>query len=78
MAEILGIVSGSIAVDERASAVLKLKRLWKEVRDAPDYVNSLIDQLSLVHPLLTKTEAELRADEKLLASSGAARLRLKY
>ncbi|KAJ0419321.1 hypothetical protein BJY00DRAFT_286287 [Aspergillus carlsbadensis] len=78
MAEILGIVSGSITVAETASAVLKLKRLWNEVRDAPDYVDSLIDQLSLVHPLLAETETELRADEKLLASSSAARLSLNY
>jgi hypothetical protein len=78
MAEILGIVSGSIAVAETASAVLELKRLWNEVRDAPDYVDSLIDQLSFVHPLLTETETELRVDEKLLASSVTARLSLKY
>jgi hypothetical protein len=78
MAEILGLVSGSITVAETASAVLKLKRLWNEVRDAPAYIDSLIDQLSLVHPLLTETETELGADEKLLASSSAARLSLNY
>ncbi|KAL3465555.1 hypothetical protein BJX64DRAFT_252634 [Aspergillus heterothallicus] len=78
MAEMLGIVSGSITVAETASAVFKLKRLWDEVRDAPDYIDSLIDQLSLVHPLLTETETELQADEQLLTNSSAARLSLTY
>ncbi|KAL2857183.1 hypothetical protein BJY01DRAFT_242575 [Aspergillus pseudoustus] len=78
MAEIFGLVSGSIAVAETAGAVFKPKRLWKEVRNAPDYIDSLIDQLSLVQPLLTETEAELKEDEQLLTSSNAARLSLKY
>ncbi|KAL2808586.1 hypothetical protein BJX63DRAFT_435951 [Aspergillus granulosus] len=64
MAEILGLVSGSITVAETGSAVLKLKRLWNE--------------LSLVHPLLTETETELQGDERLLTSSRAARLSWTY
>jgi hypothetical protein len=65
MAEIIGVVSGCIAVVEVAakigSQVLAIKQLWQEIKDVPDTIRSLIDELSLLDPLLHDVEANFSA-----------------
>lgn len=70
MAEILGVVSGAIAVggaaQAAASRILAFKRLWNEVHRVPDRVNFLLDRLGLVEALLLDMEAELNQAQNIL------------
>ncbi|KAI1384188.1 uncharacterized protein F4822DRAFT_63089 [Hypoxylon trugodes] len=56
MAEALGIASSGIAIAQIASqvggAVFKLKRLWDEVKDIPDDIADLMEQIDCLDPIL--------------------------
>lgn len=59
MAEVLGIVTGSIALLEVAGRlggrVLKLKQLFDELKEVPDTIRSLMEQVAVVEPIRLKS-----------------------
>jgi hypothetical protein len=63
MAEVLGIVASGIAVTQGAQvlgqAILSLSRLWGEVRDVPDTIRHLVDDVELAGQLVGAIETEL-------------------
>ncbi|XXH06018.1 hypothetical protein Hte_012463 [Hypoxylon texense] len=60
MAEALGIAASGIAVAQLTSqvggAVLKLKQLWDEVKDVPEDIADLMEQIDCLDPVLWETE----------------------
>ncbi|KAI1803617.1 hypothetical protein F4811DRAFT_553696 [Daldinia bambusicola] len=60
MAEALGTAASGIAVAQIAlqvgGAVIKLKRLWDEVKDVPDDIADLMDQIDCLDPVLWEAE----------------------
>ncbi|KAI1464187.1 uncharacterized protein F4812DRAFT_453064 [Daldinia caldariorum] len=60
MAEALGVAASGIAVAQIAvqvgGAVIKLKQLWDEVKDVPDDVADLMDQIDCLDPVLWEAE----------------------
>ncbi|ETS75529.1 hypothetical protein PFICI_12473 [Pestalotiopsis fici W106-1] len=60
MAEVLGVVASGIAVVDAAgqigSGIIKLRRLWSQVKDVPDTVNSLMQQLELLAVVMGEME----------------------
>lgn len=82
MAEVFGVVAGAITIGgmtrRLATSVLALKRLWDEVRDAPETINVLIKQLELVNPILSYIEMDfLRLDSTAL-NERALKLSMDY
>ncbi|SPQ26949.1 24cdb28b-fdde-462c-b0a5-5f1faf7bd1d2 [Thermothielavioides terrestris] len=73
MAEVLGVVASGIAVAQAAQslggAVVALARLWREVRDVPDAVRAVLDELELAGEVVAAIESELTA---AAAAAGAA------
>ncbi len=63
MAEVLGIVASSIAVVQAAQAlsqaILSLTRLWGEVRDVPETIRHLVEDLELSGQIVAEIETEL-------------------
>lgn len=82
MAEVLGLVSSVIAVAELAgrvaSSAATLKRLWDEVKDVPEEVNALTEQLELLHPFLAEMEIELLQASDTTRNFNAAKRALDY
>ncbi|CRK39344.1 hypothetical protein BN1723_004568 [Verticillium longisporum] len=72
MAEVLGIVTGSIALLEVAGRlggrVLKLKQLFDELREVPDTIRNLMEQVAVVEPILDQM------DDNLASSAGTSSL----
>ncbi|OTB17386.1 hypothetical protein K445DRAFT_276313 [Daldinia sp. EC12] len=60
MAEALGIAASGIAVAQIAiqvgGAVVKLKQLWDEVKNVPDGIADLMDQIDCLDPILWEAE----------------------
>lgn len=60
MAEALGIAASGITVAQLSSqvggAVLKLKQLWDEVKDVPEDIADLMEQIDCLDPVLWETE----------------------
>ncbi|KAI1461783.1 hypothetical protein F4805DRAFT_413339 [Annulohypoxylon moriforme] len=60
MAEALGIVASGIAVAQvagtAANAVIRLKRLWGEVKDVPENIADLMEQIDCLDPALWEAE----------------------
>ncbi|KAI0105938.1 hypothetical protein F4814DRAFT_452317 [Daldinia grandis] len=60
MAETLGVAASGIAVAQIAiqvgGTVVKLKQLWDEVKDVPDDVVDLMDQIDCLDPVLWEVE----------------------
>ncbi|KAK8119698.1 uncharacterized protein PG998_004324 [Apiospora kogelbergensis] len=54
MTEPLGVVASGIAVAQlgvaTGGAILKLKKLWDQVNDAPETISDLIERLELIYP----------------------------
>lgn len=65
MAEIIGLVSGGIAIAQATgkvgSLVLSLSRLWKEVKDVPETIKALVEQLKYFALSIDAIEAEPQA-----------------
>ncbi|KAJ0420822.1 hypothetical protein BJY00DRAFT_323571 [Aspergillus carlsbadensis] len=82
MAEVVGILSGGItladATHKAGSAIVALKRLWNEVHNVPDYINTLLDRLSLLRAVLADTESELRRDPTILAGNSTLQQTVQY
>ncbi|KAF3019033.1 hypothetical protein E8E14_013459 [Neopestalotiopsis sp. 37M] len=61
MAEVLGGVASGIAVVDATfkigSGIIKLKRLWDEVKDVPDTIKSLMQRLELLAVVMGEMEA---------------------
>ncbi|KAK0748334.1 hypothetical protein B0T21DRAFT_344008 [Apiosordaria backusii] len=64
MAEIIGLVSGGIAITQAAGKVgglvLSLSRLWKEVKDVPATITALVEQLEYFALSIDTIETELQ------------------
>ncbi|KAF3069745.1 hypothetical protein GL218_07876 [Daldinia childiae] len=60
MAEALGVAASGIAVAQIAiqvgGTVVKLKQLWDEVKDVPDDIADLMDQIDCLDPVLWEVE----------------------
>ncbi len=63
MAEVLGFVASGIAVAQGAQAlsqaVLSLSRLWAEVRDVPETIRYLVEDLELSGQVVADIERQL-------------------
>lgn len=60
MAEALAVAASGIAVAQITiqvgSAVVKLRRLWGEIKDVPDDITDLMDQIDCLDPVLLGAE----------------------
>jgi len=60
MAEVIGIVASGIAIGQATagitSSLLKLKSLWNELRDVPEDLQHLAQELEIVYLVLAKNE----------------------
>ena len=76
MAEVLGVVASGIAVAQAAQtvgqAVLSLTQLWKEIKDAPDTIQTLLDELGATGELVTAIESELESSLSSVPRDGAS------
>ncbi|KAJ5604022.1 hypothetical protein N7537_006978 [Penicillium hordei] len=61
-----------------AKGILALKRMWNDVHEVPEYINSLLDRLTLVQSVLDDLETELSRDQQLFASNSAIKLSIRY
>lgn len=65
MAEVLGVVASGIAVVQAVQTVghvvSSLTQLWKEVKDAPETSQNILDELEVAGELATAIEAELQS-----------------
>ncbi|KAI0377506.1 hypothetical protein F5Y04DRAFT_291741 [Hypomontagnella monticulosa] len=63
MAEMLGVAASGIAVAQITiqvgSTVLKLKKLWEEIKDVPDDIADLMDQIDCLEPVVWEAENSL-------------------
>lgn len=84
MAEILGFVASVVSVTQVAGKVsvivMKLQRLWSEVKDVPESINALMMHLELLYPMLSEMEkqynqapATVQADRLAILSLDHAR-----
>ncbi|SPO02984.1 uncharacterized protein DNG_05665 [Cephalotrichum gorgonifer] len=62
MAEILGIVASGLTVVEVAARLgtgaFTLKRVWAQVKGAPQTITALVDEIGMISPLLEQLEAD--------------------
>ncbi|CAJ2514179.1 Uu.00g022980.m01.CDS01 [Anthostomella pinea] len=62
MAEILGAVASGIAIAQitgtAGGAVLKLKKLWSEVKNVPETITDLMEQIDCLDPALWEAEQQ--------------------
>ncbi|KAI1374189.1 hypothetical protein F4677DRAFT_172830 [Hypoxylon crocopeplum] len=60
MAEALGVAASGIAIAQISAqvggAVFKLKQLWDEIKDVPDDIADLMEQIDCLDPVLWQTE----------------------
>ncbi|OTB05169.1 hypothetical protein M426DRAFT_144477 [Hypoxylon sp. CI-4A] len=60
MAEALGVAASGIAIAQISTQVggtlFKLKKLWDEVKDVPDYITDLMEQIDCLNPVLWEVE----------------------
>ncbi len=65
MAEVLGVVASGIAVVQAVQTVgqvvSSLTQLWKEVKDAPETIQNILDELEVAGELATAIQAELQS-----------------
>lgn len=82
MAELLGLVASAITVVEVAghvaTTVVALKRLWTEVRDVPETVNALMEQLEVLHPVLEDMESQFLDTRFKIKDDVSAKISMKY
>ncbi|KAK4042343.1 hypothetical protein C8A01DRAFT_13999 [Parachaetomium inaequale] len=73
MAEVLGVVASGIAVTQAAQSlgviVVSLSRLWREVRDVPETIRQILDDLEVTGDLVGVIEAEF---EEAFSESGVS------
>ncbi|KAI1871865.1 hypothetical protein JX265_005851 [Neoarthrinium moseri] len=67
MAEVLSIFASGVAVAQVAGkaggAVIKLKKLWDEVKDVPETIQCLMDQIDCLDPALWEAEQHIAQNE---------------
>ena len=60
MAEIVGVVASGISIGtlaaQVANSLIKLKSLWNELRDAPDDIKDLINEVEILNTILLDLE----------------------
>ena len=65
MAETVGIVAAGVALAEIATKIgvqiFTLKGLWEEIKNVPDTLNFLLDDIQLLSPVLLEVETGLGA-----------------
>jgi hypothetical protein len=69
MAEVLGIIASGIAVEQFTESVLKLKRLCSAVRNAPDDVKNLAEELDAITALLVEVDGQRQQPYHTAASA---------
>ncbi|KAI1081379.1 hypothetical protein F5B20DRAFT_63167 [Whalleya microplaca] len=82
MAEALSIAASGIAVAQIAGqvgkAVLKLKRLWDEVKDVPDNIADLMQQIDCIGPVLWEVENNMPELPSMLWNNSATKRNTEY
>ncbi|KAH9894487.1 hypothetical protein F4778DRAFT_794537 [Xylariomycetidae sp. FL2044] len=84
MAEALGIAASGIAVaqitTQVGTAVIRLKQLWDQVKDVPDDIAYLLEQLDCLDPILCEIEATFDQPgiSTIVANNAAARRSAAY
>lgn len=72
----VGIVSGGIAMaglaGNLAKSTIALKALWDRFQHVPESIQSLLDHLEVIYPLIAEMEASFVACPTPLASMGTA------
>ena len=62
MAEVFGIVANGLAVVEIAarigSGAFKLKKIWEEVKEVPQAILDLVDEIDMLNPFISELEAD--------------------
>jgi hypothetical protein len=80
--EVLGAVSSGFAVADMAgqvaSGLLKLKKLWDEVHDAPNTIAGLIRKLEIMQPVVMVIEEEFADTVSMPRKHDATILSLSY
>ncbi|KAM0322183.1 hypothetical protein ACHAQA_009673 [Verticillium albo-atrum] len=70
MAELVGLVASSIALAEVVGKVgggiLRLKRMWDEVKDVPEAIQDLFKRLDLVLPMVARIARDIESGETVL------------
>ncbi|XDG07273.1 hypothetical protein ABKA04_006888 [Annulohypoxylon sp. FPYF3050] len=63
MAEVLGVIASGIAIAQvagtAAGAVVKLKKLWDEVKNVPERISDLMEQIDCLDPILWEAEQQV-------------------
>lgn len=63
MAEVLSVIASGIAVAQvagtAAGAIIKLKKLWDEVKNVPESVSDLMEQIDCLDPILWEAEQQV-------------------
>jgi len=76
MAEVLGVVASGIAVTQAAQtvgqAVFSLIKLWREVKDAPETIQNMLDDLEVSGELVAAIEAELESSALSTGPDGSS------
>ncbi|KAH8199225.1 hypothetical protein TruAng_006631 [Truncatella angustata] len=67
MADVLSVIASGVAVAQLAGtaggAVLKLKRLWDQVKDVPETIRDLMEQIDCLDPALWQAEQQFAQNE---------------
>ncbi|KAM0280232.1 hypothetical protein ACHAQH_004190 [Verticillium albo-atrum] len=70
MAELIGLVASSLALAEAVGKVgrdmLKLKRLWDEVKDVPETIQDLFKRLDLILPMVARIARDIETGATVL------------
>ncbi|KAI0891720.1 hypothetical protein F4806DRAFT_500705 [Annulohypoxylon nitens] len=63
MTEVLGVIASGIAIAQvagtAAGAVVKLKKLWDEVKNVPEIISDLMEQIDCLDPILWEAEQQV-------------------
>ena len=69
-----GAVTGALTVIEVTarvgSGIFKLKQIWDEVKQVPQIITTLIDEIDMLNPLLAELEADMNLGQSHCATYG--------
>lgn len=82
MAEVLGIISSAITVVQVAGKIghqtVALKRLWNEVKEIPETISALMEEISIYCPVLDQMEDEFQQCHEIVRNDSAAKKSFEY
>ncbi|KAK2599132.1 hypothetical protein QQS21_005393 [Conoideocrella luteorostrata] len=75
MAEVVGLVASAFTLGEVAIKVIKLKKIYSDIRNVPTYIKKQLDELEVLSAIITEIEAEAEIDGLQGTTFGAMTLR---